>query len=116
MNFGTNLRNLRVQRHLTQQQLANDMGMSQSSITAYETGFREPSFEIVRQFAEYFHVPPSMLMPFGEVSDEEYVQRVTESLHANPKLRTLFDRTKNFSEKDLDAILAIVDSISGRRN
>jgi transcriptional regulator with XRE-family HTH domain len=91
------------------------MGMSQSSITAYECGVREPSFEIVRRFAEYFNVAPSALMPFGEVSDHEYVQRVAESLHQNPKLKMLFDRTKNFGEKDLDAMIAIADSIAVRR-
>ena len=116
MNFGTNLRNLRIQRGLTQQKLAKEMHMSQASITAYETGYREPSFEIVRKFSEYFDVPPSVLMPFGEVSDEEYVQRVAESLHANPKLRTLFDRSKNLSDSDLDAVLAVLGAIQRERN
>ena len=116
MNFGTNLRNLRVSRHLTQQKVANDLGISQASVTAYETGYREPSFEIVRKFAEYFSVSPSQLMPFGEVSDEEYVTRVAESLHKCPKLKLLFDRTKNLGESDLDAVLAVVNAISRERD
>ena len=115
MNFGTNLRNLRVQRQLTQKKLADDMGMSQASITAYETGFREPSFEIVRKFAEYFHVAPSSLMPFVEASDEEYVQRVADSLHKNPKLGLLFDKTSLLSDSDLDAVLSVVNAIAKER-
>jgi len=115
MNFGTNLRNLRIQRHLTQQRLADDLNCSQATITAYENGVREPSFEIVRRFAEYFHVAPSALMPFGEVSDDEYIRRIADSFNTNPKLRVLFDKVKNFNEKDLDAIIAVVESISGRR-
>lgn len=115
MNFGTNLRNLRVSRHLTQQKIANDMGISQASITAYENNVREPSFETVRKFAEYFHVAPSILMPFSEVSDDEYVQNVAESFNRNPKLKKLFDMVKNFPDRDLDALLAIAESISGRR-
>ena len=112
MNFGTNLRNLRLQRNLTQQKLAKDMNMSHASITSYETGFREPSFEIIRRFAEYFNVAPSMLMPFGEVSDEEYVQRVAEALNKNPKLRALFDKAKVLSDTELDTVIAVAGAFS----
>lgn len=112
MNFGQNLRNLRVSRHLTQQKVADDLEISQASITAYECGVREPSFEVVRRFADYFNVAPSVLMPFGEVSNDEYVQRVAESLHQNPKLQQLFDKSKYLSEEDLDTVLAVVSSLS----
>ena len=115
MNFGTNLRNLRVSRHLTQQKIANDMGISQASVTAYENNIREPSFETVRRFAEYFHVAPSILMPFSEISDDEYIQNVAESFNSNPKLKQLFDIVKNFTETDLDALLAIAKSVDGKR-
>ena len=115
MNFGQNLRNLRLSRHLTQQKLADDLEISQASITAYECGVREPSFEVVRRFADYFNVAPSVIMPFGEVSNDEYVQRVAESLHQNPKLQMLFDRSKYLSESDLDAVLAVVSAISKER-
>lgn len=115
MNFGTNLRNIRISRHLTQQKVANDLQISQASITAYERGVHEPSFEVVRRFAEYFNVSPSQLMPFGNISDDEYIQCVAESLHQNPKLRLLFDRSKNLGEQDLDAVLTVVNAISRER-
>ena len=116
MNFGTNLRNLRIQRNLTQQKLGDELGISQSSIGAYEIGIREPSFDIVRRFAEYFNVSPSSLMPFVEASDEEYVQRVADSLHRNPKLGLLFDKTALLSDSDLDAVLSVVNAISKERD
>lgn len=111
MNFGTNLRNLRIERNLTQQKLADAMEISQASVAAYENGIREPSFEIVRRFADFFHVPPSSLMPFEKSSDDEYVQRVAESLHQNPKLGQLFDRCRYLSESDLDAVIAVANAI-----
>lgn len=115
MNFGTNLRNLRIQRNLTQQKLADDLGISQASVGAYEVGIREPSFEIVKKFADYFNVAPSTLMPFVEASDAEYVQRVADSLHRNPKLGLLFDKTAKLSDSDLDAVLSVVSAISKER-
>ncbi len=107
MDFGTNLRNLRISRGLTQQKLANDMNVSQASITAYENNVREPAFATVRKFADYFHVPPSQLMPFGNVSNDEEVMRFAEAIHSNEKLKILFERLKNLDETDLDAMFTV---------
>ena len=112
MNFGSNLRNLRLQRQLTQQELARDMNVSQASITAYETGVREPSFEIVRRFAEYFNVAPSVLMPFSDYSDDEYAHRVVDALERNGKLKELFDLVKDFGNDKMETMLSVARSIS----
>lgn len=112
VNFGTNLRNLRLQRELTQQELAKSMNISQASITAYETGVREPSFEVVRRFAEYFHVAPSVLMPFSDYSDGEYAARVADALKQNEKMKELFDLIKDFGNDKMDTMLSVARSIS----
>ncbi len=116
MKFSDNLRNLRLERGLTQMDLARGLGTSQSSITAWELEKREPDFRTVRKIADYFNVPVSALLPSDDVIDNHYVTVVAESLHQNPKLRMLFDRTKNFNEKDLDAMITIADSIRGRQH
>ena len=91
------------------------MEMSQASIAAYETGTREPNFNVIKRFSEYFHVPPSQLMPFGDVSDDEEIYRKAEALHSNKKLCLLFDKTRNMNESDLDAILVVVNAIAKER-
>ena len=40
-----NIKNLRAQKGLTQKQLADETGLSYSSITSYENGLREPMAE-----------------------------------------------------------------------
>jgi len=115
MEFSTKLRNLRIQRELTQTELAEKLGTSQSAITSWESGRREPDFSTIRKLADFFRVPMVALLPSDDNVEEDYVSEVSESLHANPKLKLLFDRTKNFSDKDLNALLGIVDSIIGRR-
>ena len=115
MNFGTNLRNLRLQRSLTQQKLADDLNISQASITAYENGIREPNFETVRKFAEYFHVAPSALMPFGDFSEDETTQRMAEAIYKNPRLKKLFNQIKNFSDDDLDVLFVVIHAMTKER-
>ena len=50
------IKELREARALTQQQLADDLGVQRNTISRYETGEREPSLEMLEVFARYFSV------------------------------------------------------------
>lgn len=56
MAFNKNLQNLRLKRGLSQQDLANAIGVTRSSVANYESGNRRPSFENLIKFADYFDV------------------------------------------------------------
>ena len=60
--FSNNLRMLREQRGLTREQLSKATKISASSINMYERGEREPSFEIVETFADFFNVDLNYLI------------------------------------------------------
>lgn len=111
MNFGTNLRNLRIQRNLTQQKLALEMSVSQASIAAYENGTREPSFETVKRFADFFRVAPSSLMPFSDAPGEKPI-RIADSVQVNQKLSKMFEKLQFFSDEDLDTVAAVVNALA----
>lgn len=54
--FSDELKKLRKQRDLTQQKLADDLGIAKSTISMYENGRREPDFETSEAIADYFNV------------------------------------------------------------
>lgn len=56
MPFGTILKKLRMQHDLTQKQLADVLGISESTVGMYERGHREPAFEMLEAIADYFNV------------------------------------------------------------
>lgn len=114
MNFANNLRNLRIQRGLSQLALANDMKMSQARIAAYEVGRNEPSFDVVQQFADYFHVSPLTLLPFGDVFQADEREMIAEQIQGSSKLMDLFDIVKNFGASDLDALIAVAKSLRAK--
>lgn len=116
MTFGEKLKSLRQSRYLTQQKLADDLGISQSAVGSYETGFREPDFKMIQRIADYFNVPFSSLMPSENTLDDELIQQIADSFHKNPKLGLLFDRTRYLTESDLDAVIAVVNAISKEQN
>ena len=116
MDFKTKLRNLRIQRGLTQTELAEHLKTSQSSITSWENGRREPDFRTIQRLADYFNVPITALLPSDDTVDKSFADSLAESLHANPKLRMLFDKTRYLSNEDIDVILGVANAISKERN
>ena len=54
IKFSENLKNLRQSKNLTQNQLAQTLGVDQRTISAWEKGVCEPSFEILAKLCEFF--------------------------------------------------------------
>ena len=116
MRFGDNLRNIRIQRHMTQQALADDMNISQASVAAYEANIREPSFEIIEKFARYFRISPYSLLPFGDVFDENEKAIVGELVLENEKLSDLVEMAQHFNESDMNTLLAVATALQAKSN
>lgn len=60
--FSDMLTYLRKREHLSQQDLANETGLKRSAISMYETGQREPDFETLEIFADFFNVNMDTLL------------------------------------------------------
>lgn len=65
-NFAYNLRILRKARHLNQTQLAEIVGKSKKTVSAWENNTRQPLVEDVFVLAKYFDTDMETLY-FGEV-------------------------------------------------
>jgi transcriptional regulator with XRE-family HTH domain len=50
------LKELRIEKGLSQQQLAEQFGVSQQTVWKYETGVNEPDIKMLNQYADYFGV------------------------------------------------------------
>ncbi|WP_047757562.1 helix-turn-helix domain-containing protein [Geobacillus sp. ZGt-1] len=62
MTFGKRLRFLRKKMNMTQKDLADKFRLGESTIGMYERDEREPSFEFVRQLADFFNVTTDYLL------------------------------------------------------
>ena len=49
-------------KHLTQQQLADRLGVAKSVVSYYETGDRFPSYDVLIKIARTFHVTTDYLL------------------------------------------------------
>ena len=70
-SFAEVFKNLRTSNGLTQDEMANILKISRSSIGMYEHAEREPSFEILESIADYFNVDIDYLI--GRKETTEYI-------------------------------------------
>lgn len=62
VDFGNTLKSLRLQNNMTQAQLAQKLGLTKSVISAYETGLRLPSYDILIHVAKIYNVSTDYLL------------------------------------------------------
>lgn len=67
MPFNIKLKLLRMERHLTQDKVATDLGISRGCLANYETGKRQPDPEMLVKIAEYFGVLVDFLVNKDDV-------------------------------------------------
>ena len=65
--FCERLKDLRESRGIAQQQLADALNVSRSTIGNYELGNREPNFEVLEEFADYFNVDMDYLIGKSDI-------------------------------------------------
>ena len=62
VDFGNRLKTLRIKKKLTQQQLADLLGLTKSVISAYENGLRYPAYDVLIKIARIFKVSTDFLL------------------------------------------------------
>lgn len=68
MELGDKLRSLRKSKGLTQTEFAKRMNIPNQNVSNYERGFRQPDYETLKKFADYFDVTTDYLLGQSEIS------------------------------------------------
>lgn len=84
MPFGTVLKQLRKDNSLTQAELARLTGLKVSAISMYENGNREPNFETLEIFADFFNVDMNVLLGREKKSDTTKLLPTTQIVENTP--------------------------------
>lgn len=91
-----NLKQLRERDHVTQQQLAAAVGVSQQSINKYENHNIEPDIETLIAIADFFHTSVDYLVghPFASDESADRIQLTKDEMDVLRKYRVLSPREK----------------------
>jgi len=78
MKFGNRIAQLRDERKLTQEELAQKLSINRAALSHYENNRREPDYETLQRIATYFRVSIDFLMggimDSSEISDPNVKQ------------------------------------------
>lgn len=112
---GELIRQHRLQKNMTQEELASAIGVTASAIGMFEAGKRRPKDQVAQALSEVFNVPKwSIYFSPEEVredEDEAELWQIRENFRRNPELRTLFSLQKDATKQELKQMEAFIRAI-----
>lgn len=110
MDFKERLKELRIGRGLSQRELGKRLGMTNSAISMYERGEREPDYETLEKIADLFNVDIAYLLG-KEIGSFYYldpdIADVATRLSEDDELFNIVSRLLHGSKEQRDKFIAM---------
>ena len=108
------LRELREKKNLTQTALAKDLKVSNTTISNWEAGYRQPDLETLIRIANYFDVSLDYLLgrnyKFRLYNQDKYVLRKEQLLPLLKKIVKVEDRHLPNIDGYIEALIALQEN------
>ena len=121
MEFYEELKAARIKAGLTQQQIADEIGITKSTYCGYETAKRNPDPQRIKQLAKVLHISADTLLDTGiekektPASTEAETREITREMSIELlKALGLLDQSGNLSDDDLAFLAHIVGLLEWR--
>lgn len=88
--FGDRLKEIRLARRMSQDEMASLLGSSKQVISRYETNQRTPKITVANEYAEKLNVPLSALI--GDVSSDQSILTEKDERDISKKLQQTLDQ------------------------
>lgn len=117
MSFGANLKYLRLRAGLTQEELADKIGVKKQAISRYENSDRQPNIRTANRIAEVFGVTlESMAKTNNPVTRGDGVEEKGQPLFSDNQ-RKLIDLFPEMTDSEISVLLATAQAqISSRKH
>lgn len=124
MTLGEKIRTRRIQLGMTMEDLGKKIGVQRSAINKYEKGIiTDLKRSTIADLARALDVPPIYLLDDTPEDGECYTTieqlsngSLIQVMHKNPRLGLLFDKTSKMSEKDIELMIQLANSILKERD
>ncbi|MEN0041618.1 MAG: helix-turn-helix domain-containing protein [Pseudomonadota bacterium] len=112
--FGEHMRKLRRERGVTQQEMADAIGVSQAYLSALEHGKRgQPSWPLLQSITGYLNIIWDEAEALYRLADLSHPKVTVDTSGASPKATLVANRIAGelgeLSEEQLDAVLDVMD-------
>ena len=102
MSFGSRLKHLRIEKHLSQGVLAQKLGISTNAISQYETNKRFPDQKGLISICEYFCVTSDYLLGLSDIP------------RPSISLTKLSENCNSYSDTQIDAINELIAAFNNK--
>ena len=79
-DFHELLNQLRIEKGVTQEEVATAIGVAKSTFAKYDRGEREPNFETLKKIAQYFQTTTDYLLGLSEVMHQDKTRQLAISV------------------------------------
>jgi transcriptional regulator with XRE-family HTH domain len=113
MMFSSRLKLLRTQRKLTQEEMAEKIGVARTTYAMYEQNKREPDYETLQKIANFYGVSVDYLFGRSEqpAADLSKDDREMLAFFKDPKLNLFFKEMAQSEEGKLEQFRKIWEAI-----
>lgn len=84
MNISQKIYKLRIQKDMTQAEVAKIAGVSDKAVSAWESGKRDPKIKAIQNLCTYFHLD---LNAFIDEQAEDFVSMLPDNITPMPKMK-----------------------------
>lgn len=111
ITFADNLKDLRRQSGLTQKQLATKLGVGLSTVAMWESGARQPDYNMLNNISDFFDVSFDYLMTGTVQTTNDDILAMRDLLRTRPEMKMLFSVSKNATKADIQRAVAIIEAL-----
>lgn len=104
MTLGERLKNLRLEKGISQTDLAQQFNIARSTLSQYESNQRTPSDEIKLKFSQYFNVSTDYLLGISDIRNYTEDPNITIALHSD----TDYDELPDEAKKEINGFIEYV--------
>lgn len=114
-----NIRAARKAKKMTMKELGERLGISESAVSLYENGKREPQYEMLLRIAEELDTDVASLMGATKKATDSEVDgelnEYLEELRTRPEMKMLFHTFKGATKEQIEAIVATWEAMNGKK-
>lgn len=107
------LRELRRLNHISMKELGSAMGVSESTISLYETNKRQPDKEMLIKLSNYFDVSTDYLLELSDIKKGPTTSNgdELEKILQDPIYKAIYDRLMQLNPENLQMALSVIEGM-----
>lgn len=110
INFAENFKKLRKQKDITQEKIAEELGVSGQAVSRWELGICYPDLELLPAIANYFEVSVDTLLSNDKVSREKELENFEETVYSykdEERIDYILDYCRKYPDENVYAYFLV---------